>query len=159
MPAAIRAARFVADSQMHLRASRSGLLAYRVPSSSRRQRMGSKAFFKEITIDRLSRGGALSGRDNHLAISRRHAARGIQTGNARPHTGVDHDFSGLIEGRACACRKTAVVNVTTSGECGLYRQRIAALEIESMQPALMVPDLRDAVCPHGKVVFVKPPFM
>ena len=56
-----------------------------------------EAFLKQIAIDRLRGGRALSRRDNHLAIGRRHTARRVQSRHARAHTSIHHDLPLFVE--------------------------------------------------------------
>src|SRR2546423_5037286 len=61
------------------------------------ERMGGETLFEKIAVDRLRRGSTLAGGNDHLAVRRRDAARGIQPRHTRAHALVDFDLAVPIE--------------------------------------------------------------
>ena len=118
--------------------------------------MRGERFLKQIAVNRLGRGGALAGRDNHLAIRGRDATGGVKAQHAGPHALVHFDLAVGVEFRAQLFRELIVENVAAGGEKVIDLHCLFPGEFERADLPLPMLDVADRFSRHGNFVFLQP---
>src|ERR1044071_2425421 len=110
-------------------------------------------------IDCLRRSRSFSSSNDHLAIGRRHATRGIQSAYRSAHLAVHNHFPLTVYFCAKIPAQFVQIDVSTRREESLHFNLASIFQNYSLNLRILPPNLRHASQINADSVFLEPPGM